>query len=149
AGLPDGEIFPVGDMAFQVTYKGGTFSNQVIVTRAAAPPTNLGVDNTGDVDDGNFGPGQLTLREAINLANALPDHNTITFSPAVFGTPQTITLGGTQLPLLNAGVTITGPGANLLTIDAAGQSRHFTVTEGVTADLSGLTLAGGKASGEG
>src|SRR5262249_19152516 len=31
------------------------------------------VDSTSDVDDGNFGPGELSLREAIELANLSPD----------------------------------------------------------------------------
>jgi hypothetical protein len=88
------------------------------------------------------------LREAIELANVLPDHNTITFDHTTFGTPQTITLTS-QLPTLSADVTITGPGAKLLTLDAGAHSGHLSVAQGVTADLSGLTFTGGKDNSSG
>src|SRR5262249_40945657 len=38
-------------------------------TFKALVPFTYVVDNIGDVDDANYGPGQLTLREAVNLAN--------------------------------------------------------------------------------
>jgi hypothetical protein len=143
AGLPEGAVFGADGMAFQITYKGGTFSNQVLVTRVAPPPSSLVVDNTGD-GDGDSSVGHVTLREAIELANVLPDHNTITFDHTTFGTPQTITLGGTQLPALSGDVTITGPGAKLLTIDAGRHSGIFVVNSGVTVALSGLALVHGQ-----
>ena len=44
------------------------------------------VDKLGDVNDGNYGAGQLTLREAVILANAASGSQTIAFSPSVFNT---------------------------------------------------------------
>jgi hypothetical protein len=115
------------------------------------------VVNTID-DPGTLGDAFLTLREAIAVVNSqsttglsaneqgqisgtLGDNDTIGFDPTVFGTPRTITLGGTQLPV-DVDVTISGPGASLLTIDANGQSRIFQVPAGRTASISGLTLTG-------
>lgn len=122
---------------------------------------NTNLDNT-DAD------GLLSLREAVALVNESGDamaalgrdldsgelgqvnttgpfgtDDTITFDPTVFATPQTITLGGTQLPDLSADVTISGPGAKRLTLNAGGTSRHLFVNSGVTVQLSGLTLQGG------
>ncbi len=55
------------------------------------------VDNLGDVDDGNYAAGQLTLREAVNLANSISGADKITFAPSLAG--QTIKLGGTELAI--------------------------------------------------
>src|SRR5262249_22514231 len=41
------------------------------------------VDNDGDGNDGNFGPDQLTLREAIALANSRPSEDIITFAQGI------------------------------------------------------------------
>src|SRR5262249_25464548 len=56
---------------------------------------------------------------------------------------QTITLTGGQL-LLNKDLTITGPGAGLLTVSGNHTGRVFEVAPGATVSLSGLTIAGGQ-----
>ena len=60
--------------------------------------------------------GAGSLRDAITTANNVAGADTITFSP-LFVTDQTITLAS-QLPTISDDLTITGSGANLLTIDA-------------------------------
>ncbi len=109
----------------------GAFQNQAIL-----------VVNT--TSDGNGGPGLLTLRQAINLANVLETAETIHFDPTVFATPQTITLTQGQLELSDTGglVTINGPAAGL-TVSGGGVSRVFQVEAGVTASISGATITGG------
>src|SRR5207244_1199655 len=67
----------------------------------------------------------------------------------VFATPKTITLGGTQLPTITGALSITGPGATNLTIDANHLSRIFNIDDGnnasqISVELSGLTLTGGR-----
>ena len=88
--------------------------------------------------------GKLDLRGAVDLANLLPGAHTITFSPKVFATAQTITLTSGQLELSNSGgtQTITGPAAGV-TVSGGGLNRVFQVDGGVTASLSGLTITGG------
>jgi CSLREA domain-containing protein len=102
--------------------------------------------------------GQCSLREALINANAnnqsgsadcgtgggSPD--VINFS-ALFNTAQTINLASV-LPNLTDGVTINGPGANLLTVrrDTGGDYVVFEVNAGITATLSGLTITNGRAS---
>ena len=102
---------------------------------------NLEVESTsGSVDTQ---PSSLTLPGAISLANSL-ERTTITFDPAVFAMPQTITLAGSPLELSNAGSTtsIMSPAAGV-TISGAGQSSVFALENGVDATLSGLTITDG------
>ena len=91
----------------------------------------------------NTQPSSLTLPGAISLANNL-ELTTITFDPAVFATPQTITLSGNSLELSNAGSTtsIIGPLAGV-TVSGGSQSGVFEVDQGVTASLSDLTITNG------
>ncbi len=125
------------------------------------------VDSLDDAVDGNFGPGQFTLREALEQANANPTADAIEFSPALFAAgPATILL--TNGELSSDGVLeIRGPGAALLTIDATGNdptpgvlrgdgSRVLTLTgshgeipRDIPAFVSGVTLTGGDQSNGG
>jgi hypothetical protein len=106
-------------------------------------PLNVVVDTAVDENDGNYGTGNLSLREAILLTNgnANTGNNTITFAAGLAG--QTITLTS-SLPHLNYNETITGLGANQLTIDGNSNSYQlFAISSGLTANISGLTLAHG------
>ena len=97
------------------------------------------------------GLGLLSLREAIGFVNVDPPGNsTITFSPTVFATAQTINMIGFQFELNSKSQTetITGPAAGL-TLNANGASRVFQVDSGVTAALSGLTITNGSTTTDG
>ncbi|HEY1381314.1 MAG TPA: right-handed parallel beta-helix repeat-containing protein, partial [Gemmataceae bacterium] len=91
--------------------------------------------------------GAGSLRDAITQANATTAADTINFS-ALFNSAQTISLL-TALPTIVNPVTITGPGATLLTVrrdPSAGPFRVFTL-DSVTpfsATLSGMTITGGQ-----
>jgi hypothetical protein len=111
----------------------------------------LVVDTLADELDGGIAPGDMALREALWLANLDPDSQTISFAAALTsGGPATSTLSLGELSVTNA-AAITGPGANLLTIDAAGQSRVFVIDDGTSnhrdIQLRGLTLTGGNVAG--
>ena len=96
--------------------------------------------------------GVNSLDWAIGWANSSPGPDEIVFAPGLFTAPKTIKL--TQsLPEINplgstppAPVTITGPGANLLTItrdaNAVAAFPMFRITDG-NVWMSGLTIAGG------
>ena len=89
-------------------------------------------------------PGLISLREAIELANSTTNA-IIAFDANLFATPQTIVLENGELSITE-GMTIVGPGADLLTIDAGGSSRVLTVNvTDVAADvfLSDMTLSNG------
>jgi hypothetical protein len=99
-----------------------------------AVPATFTVHN-GDND------GVGSLRAAIAAANdetTNPGHDTITFDPGV--TAVTLTTG--QL-MLTSDVSISGPGADQLSISGNNTSRVFLIWLGNTS-LSGLTITGGK-----
>ena len=70
----------------------------------------------------NASSGAGSLPYEIGLANTAGGANTIVFG-SFFNTPQTITLGGTQLELstANESVTITGPAAGV-TVSGGGRA---------------------------
>ena len=99
------------------------------------------VTNTNDA-----GPG--SLREAITEANThAGGSSTISFASTAIGT---INLAS-ALPDLSENVTIDGPGADLLTVrrDSGGSYRIFLVLAGVSARISGLTIANGNPGASG
>lgn len=110
---------------------------------------SLIVDNSGDSVDGNYSAGQFTLREAISLANSRTGTDSISFSPSLWASnPASINLGGTELAISDD-VNIQGPGANLLTINAQGNSRVLRVlpdSTGHSVLISGLSITGGDAT---
>ena len=82
-------------------------------------PVTFVVSTLVDENDGNHSVGDLSLREAVALANADSTHIcTITFAPALTsGGPATIMLTMGQIAV-TGDVTIVGPGAGLLTVAA-------------------------------
>ena len=88
--------------------------------------------------DGNAtNSGSMTLREAVNLANAMGGAATISFAPTEFTSDQTMSLTQGQLELSDTSgtQTITGPAAGL-TISAGGNSRVLQADANVTAVIS-------------
>jgi predicted outer membrane repeat protein len=101
---------------------------QVTYTVDTLADTNTGVGNTG------------SLRYVIGQVNKGSGGDTINFSGA--GATGTITLTS-ALPAIAESVTITGPGANVLTVSGNNAVTVFTINSGVTVSLSGLTIANG------
>ena len=112
----------------------------------------LAVFSVSNLDDAGTG----SLRDAITLANANGEADTIDFSSIDFSVPGTIDLAS-QLPTITEGLTIVGPGQELLTIDAGnGLDGEFATGDGwrifevndsaatlIDVSISGLTLTGG------
>ncbi|MCA9109561.1 MAG: hypothetical protein KDA52_06420, partial [Planctomycetaceae bacterium] len=67
--------------------------------------TTYTVDNLTDESDGNFGPGDQSLREAIQRANANPGADIVQFAPGLGGSVINLTLGNLTV---NDDLTITG-----------------------------------------
>lgn len=103
----------------------------------------LTVTNNSDISDGTC-DANCSLREAILAANSAPEDDTIVFDEAVFATPQTIVMTGSEFALSNSGsITISGPGATLLTIDGNNATRVMIVSPGTTAFIDGVTITRG------
>ena len=98
-------------------------------------PVPTVVDTLVDENDGDFSPGDVSLREAIEGALA---GTTITFASGLQGT---ITLNS-QLSI-DRNLTIDGLGANLLSLSGNNASRVFQINNGATVTLEGLTIANG------
>lgn len=105
-----------------------------------------GIDAGGEVvcdniviDDLAGGDGVVSLREAICAANNTDGDDIITFQ-AGLGSPITLTDGELEI---SSNLTITGPGANALTIDGNADDRIFVIDSGTVA-ISNLTIANGE-----
>ncbi len=133
------------------------------IERQSLESSNFVVDILVDEDDDNYSPGDLSLREAILLAHFNAGAETITFAPALTsGGPVTVLLTRGELAIHDS-MTIEGPAASLLTIDASGNdpsgapgngSRVFNIDDGSAAtmleiELAGLTVTGGDESADG
>lgn len=111
-------------------------------------PQTLVVDTLVDESDGNHSAGNLSLREAIALANNNAGiDDTIVFAPSLTsGGPATILLTFDELEITEA-ASINGPGQQLLTIDARGYSSIFDISARVgDFTISDLTLTRGGGS---
>lgn len=94
--------------SFNITSADGTIT-PISITINGANEAYV-VDNTSDVADGNYSAGQLTLREAIQLANANPSPSTISFASGItsvntsgFNITGDITIeGGTGTSIINS-----------------------------------------------
>jgi hypothetical protein len=112
-------------------------------------PTELVVSTLSDEVDDVHTPGQLSLREALYLAEESAGHDTITFAASLFDSgAQEIVLtydgddGGSvadSLHISSDNLTIFGPGADQLTI----RNRGLNIDSQSEVTLSGVTFANG------
>ncbi|MBC7815710.1 MAG: hypothetical protein IAG10_02295 [Planctomycetaceae bacterium] len=117
--------------------------------------TTFVVDSTLDTADANPGDGvaadsmgRVTLRAAVQEANALAGADTITLSAGnyllgLFGNGEQSAASG-DLDITDE-LTITGAGADLTDLDGVGQDRVFDILVGVTVTISGMKIHGGTA----
>ncbi len=91
----------------------------------------------------------LSLREAVESANSQSGEDTITFASSLTkDSPGVIDLALGEI-IVNESLTIAGPGADRLSIDAGDASRVMTVDFLFGRfTLSGLTLTGGRTSSD-
>ncbi|MEO2045425.1 MAG: choice-of-anchor Q domain-containing protein [Pirellulales bacterium] len=104
------------------------------------------VDTIKDEVNGDLGPGYISLREAIGLANGNVDSaDTISFDSSLSGQVFFLSMG--EFRVIES-LVISGLGADHLTIDAGEQSRIFNLdddddTTAQDISINGLTLTGG------
>jgi hypothetical protein len=97
-------------------------------------------------NDLNAGAG--SFRQAILDSDALAGADEVRFDPVFFAGPRTVTLTTGELRVRDD-LTVTGPGAGLLTVTGNNASRVFNVYDGDTdtrraVRIEGLTIAGGR-----
>jgi len=122
---------------------------------------NLVVDTAVDENDGDYTAGDLSLREAVGLANGSIGADTIEFDGALSG--QTISLGAELVitealtidaSSLPADIMIDAGNGTDNTFNTGDGFRIFNIDDGVNSDeidveLVALTLTGGDVSGDG
>jgi len=148
----DGDVDALDYLAWQVRYGQATGSTDWLDSALMFDPDSLEsgqiiVSNPLDDDDGDYSLGDLSLREALQIAssttNAAPD-------VIVFANNATGTLVLTEGELnVDSDVNIGGPGSSELTIDGDGSSRVFNIDSAATVTISDLTITGGSLSGDG
>jgi uncharacterized repeat protein (TIGR01451 family) len=142
-GVLSGTPTAPGTFTFTVTASDlgrfGVGSQQYSVT--INPPPAPVVDTLADNFDYDYSAGHLSLREALYIAQ-LPGVTTpVTFAPGLHGA---IALNGGQLAVTK-GVTIQGPGTDVITVDAGGRSSVFHIAGAdpahpITTNIGGLTV---------
>jgi hypothetical protein len=120
----------------------GAFELQPVSAAAS-----LVVTSPYDVVNGDLSASDLSLREAVGLANASAGAQSITFAPQLGG--QTIELVHGTIQLIES-AAINGLGANLLAIDGLGLARVVSIDDGDADVVSNmavrdLTIHGGNA----
>ncbi len=115
----------------------------ILLSTGAAQANTLVVNSLGD---GTAAACAATcrLRDALSSANAT---DTIVFDPALTASatpnaPAVITMSSGEF-VVNKNLTITGPGADLLVLDANASGRVLHVSTATTATVGGLTLRNG------
>jgi hypothetical protein len=112
-------------------------------------PLALEVSTLNDEADGNITPGNVSLREAITEVS---EGGIIRFAAGLRGT---ISLVAARGPLtIDQGVTIVGPGSDVITVSAGSLSRVFRINSAGAASatevrISGLTITGGRPASDG
>lgn len=93
------------------------------------------VDNPGDIDDGNYGAGEFTLREAVSRANRGSGLDRVRFHDSLAGA----TIESSGLTITNP-LWILGPGSDQLTIDLIAPDAQIRVEDGGGVLLSRLRV---------
>ena len=124
----------------------GAFLGMVALWASTGAHANtLMVTDLGDATDNLVCDAQCTLREAIAAAQ---DGDTITWSPALTFPATTLLVAGSGGLVIDKNLSLLGPGAHQLTIDAQNQSRVLTIIPpATTVTIDGLALAHGRVQG--
>jgi uncharacterized protein (TIGR03437 family) len=120
------------------------FDNGTITPAPGGDNSDIGAVEMGAsivTNTNNNGAG--SLRQAILDA---PANGEILFDPGVFNIARTITMSSGEI-LINKSLTITGPGADLLTLTGNNTQRIFRVAANVpNATINDITIANGRAT---
>ncbi|RVU42806.1 hypothetical protein EA187_14955 [Lujinxingia sediminis] len=131
----------LGTDAFGNTYPlVGDGQTIIVVANQSASASIRAIEPTLVTDDGDNASTPGTLREVLGRVN---EGSTITFDPSIS------LIQPASAFIIDGGITIEGPGADQLTLSAIGSDRFFTVLDGGSLHLEGLTLADASIAGDG
>ena len=98
------------------------------------------------ISDGTNVSGSLLRGDRLGQRGQQQRHHHVQLALQLLSYTITLTAGQLELSKTEGTLTITGPGAYLLSINGNNASRVFQVDTGVTAAIDGLTITGGKVS---
>ena len=134
--------------AILLTFSSQTFAVDFMVNLTTDEHDASTLDNVCDTDLATLGE-QCTLRAAVEQANALVTDDLVTFNKLPANSMIILTTANNgEIPIENnGGLTISGFGANLLTIDGGAGTNRIFYSNGANLLISGLTLTGGNGTG--
>ena len=127
---------------FERTVGGGTDIGAFEVQDGGGNPVELIVSTTEDENDGDFSQGDLSLREAIALANEQAGADTITFDSSLSGSTIAFNQSLDRELIIDDSVAINGLGQDNLTLNGGFIFNIAQADNEVTIDS--LNLVGGK-----
>ncbi|TWT94146.1 choice-of-anchor Q domain-containing protein [Neorhodopirellula pilleata] len=124
----------------------GAYENQF---RPVFTNHELVVSTLVDEDDGDYSFGDLSLREAVKIANLSPNANGIRFASSLIETDEGIisTIFLTTPIEIVFDLVLSGPGSDLLQISGSNQTRMIEVGPLANTFISGLALVDGVGEG--
>ena len=128
-----------GTHSFNATYSGDA-SNNGSTSAVLRQVVNADTSACSTVVTTNADASAGSLRAAVDCSNTTSGAQTVTFAPNIKGT---IPLTSGQITISD-GVTITGPGASVLSVSGNRASRVFFIQPNLTTAISGLTISGGQ-----
>ena len=130
-------LFPADSGAFEVQLRPLTTTSEIVVS------------TTRDESDGDFSFGDLSLREAVELANRRTDRSAIRFDRALLptnGIPTTFKLDSGLGPLhVMWDLALTGPGSSLIHLSGNDETGILEIGSLATVDISGVRFVRGRA----
>jgi hypothetical protein len=125
-------------MSFNARFKIQVGFMAILMSAQAAQAVNYVVTSTSVFESGN-------IDQVLQEASAAPGPHTITFDPAILPATFTISTFGRQT--INYDLTMTGPGADQVTIDFGGFNPGFGISAGRTVVFSGIKFANARVVG--
>ena len=153
--MPGAQRFNAGDPSFvgppDFDQRGDGFARVQLVridigafeTEPLLPSQGLVVSTTSDIVDGDFSVGELSLREAVIIANEVAGADTITFDSNVFsgGAASLIRLSGTELQITES-LTIDGSSGTDVVISGDAEGDDTPVDGTFITDVGASEAAG-------
>jgi hypothetical protein len=128
-----------------------SMATTVLLAAQSLVANEILVSSLVDENDTDYSLGDLSLREALFIANQIPGNQLIRFAANLVGT-ITLTYDGPDAGsvadqlTISTDVIIDGPSASVLTISGNNATRVFEITSTATATITELRIVGGAAT---
>lgn len=119
----------------------GDHNGSILTDIGAIEYQQLVVDTTHDADDGNLTAGNLSITEAVRVANDRAGQDEIKFDDSFFSVPRTISI--TKGLKITDSVSVVGTGADLVTLSRGNfDGSVIEIDDESNGELSDVLIAG-------